>query len=266
MTRKTKKTILYILTCLIIVYSITSRCTSQRSSKCTLQVPASIEIPLFTKTRPEQRITHTGYTVSYNPEWKIPNWVAYELTATEVQGTVPRAEHFTTDPDVKGICADPRDYTDSGYDRGHMAPAADMKWSQQAMDESFYMTNICPQNRNLNRGDWNILEEHTREWASAFQNLYIVCGPIVTDQPKTIGENKVAIPDAFFKVLLCQNNGRWQAIGFLYSNKSGKKSLAQYCRSIDEIESITDIDFFSTLPDSTERIIEASYDLTLWRI
>ena len=240
--------------------------SSHRDKKGSDKKKAGLEIPVYTTPRAEQRIEHLGYTVSYNPDWRLPNWVAYELTADEVLGTYPRAQNFEIDPEVTGVCADPRDYSRSSYDRGHMAPAGDMKWSWQAMQESFYMTNICPQDRNLNSGDWNTLEERARGWATAFEKLYIVCGPIVPDTPQTIGYNKVAVPDAFFKVLLCQNNGKWQAIGFLYDNVAGHRPMSQYCKTIDEIEALTGIDFFPALPDKVENTVEAAYDLSAWRI
>ena len=112
-----------------------------------------------------------------------------------------RTDKFLPDPDVRGAKAYSNDYTKSGYDRGHMAPAADMKWSKQAMAESFYMSNICPQNPNLNRGDWNDLEEKSRQWAKKYGAVYIACGPVYDHgKPKRIGNNKVAVPDAFYKV------------------------------------------------------------------
>lgn len=225
-----------------------------------------LEIPEYVVARSEERIEHFAYTVSYNPEWRIPNWVAYELTAQETQGTEPRAKHFEPDPDVKGVCPETRDYSNSDYDRGHMAPAGDMKWNEQAMRESFYMSNICPQNHNLNDGDWKFIEEKARSWATKFGKLYIVCGPIVSQNPQTIGYAKVAVPDAFFKVFLCKNDGKWQAIGFLCKNEAGHRRLSSYCKSVDEIESLTGIDFFPKLNDKVEAEIEADYELESWGI
>lgn len=112
-----------------------------------------IELPRYTPLRGGQLIRHTGYTVQYDADYKTPQWVAWELTASEAEGTEPRGKKFTPDPQVRGASAQDSDYKGSGYDRGHMAPAADMKWSSQAMKESFYLSNVCPQNRNLNRGD-----------------------------------------------------------------------------------------------------------------
>ncbi len=146
----------------------------------------------------------------------------------------------------------------SGYDRGHMAPAADMKWSKQAMAESFYMSNICPQNPNLNRGDWNDLEEKSRQWAKKYGAVYIACGPVYDHgKPKRIGNNKVAVPDAFYKVILINDSKTPQAIGFLFPNKAGHKPLKKYIVTVDSVEKRTGIDFFPALPDEVENRIEA---------
>jgi endonuclease G len=226
-----------------------------------------IEIPAKITTRQEQIISHLGYTVSYNFDWKIPNWVAYELTKEEVHGTVPRSNKFVPDPKVpSGKSATTNDYKHSGLDRGHMAPAADMQWSQQAMNESFYLSNICPQNGSLNSGIWKTLENKVRGLATQKGNIYIVCGPIVSEQPETIGDNKVAIPDAFFKVLLIKDSNNWHATAFMFANKKGIQTLSTYAMSVDDIEVITGIDFFPALPDSIEQKIESQIDLTKWNI
>ncbi len=227
----------------------------------------NVEIPAKLNNRQEQIITHTGYTVSYNSDWKIPNWVAYELTKEEAEGVAPRNNHFIPDPEVPRMeSATTDDYKNSGWDRGHMAPAGDMKWSEQAMKESFHLSNICPQNRNLNAGIWKDLEEQVRGLAIQKGNIYVVCGPIVSKQPKTIGQNKVAIPDAFFKVLLQNNNGEWSAIAFMFPNESGRKLLSTYAMSVGDMQTITDIDFFPALPDSIEKKIESLVDFTKWNI
>ncbi len=162
------------------------------------------------------------------------------------------------DPDVRGAKAYTGDYTKSGYDRGHMVPAADMKWSKQAMKESFYMSNICPQNPNLNRGDWNDLEEKSRQWAKKYGAVYIACGPIYdTKRPKRIGNNKVAVPHAFYKVILINDKKNPQAIGFIFPNSAGHKPLKKYIVTVDSVEKRTNIDFFPALPDEVENRIEA---------
>lgn len=227
----------------------------------------NVEIPSRIKGRVERIITHKGYRVSYNSEWKIPNWVAYELTDEEVEGEVPRSNKFVPDPMVpKYQTATTDDYKNSGWDRGHLAPAADMKWDPQAMKESFYLSNICPQNHNLNAGVWKDLEEHVRALASQKKHIYVVCGPIVNDESRTIGENKVVVPDAFFKVLLQEENWEIHTIGFIYENKSGRKPMSTYAMTVNEVEEITGIDFFPSLPNKIENAVEDTVDFSKWTV
>lgn len=222
-----------------------------------------LEIPLMHARAGGQILKRTGYTTSYNADYKTPHWVAWELTKKETQGKETRTDKFLPDPDVLGAKAYTTDYTNSGYDRGHMAPAADMKWSRKAMEESFYLSNICPQNPNLNRGDWNDLEEQSRQWARKYGRIYIVCGPIYDGKrPKRIGNNKVAVPDAFYKVILVNDKKDPKAIGFIFPNKAGSKPLKRYAVSVDSVEKRTDIDFFPTLPDEVEDRIEAMSELS----
>lgn len=227
----------------------------------------NIEIPTIMDGRSDRMITHKGYTVSYNYDWKIPNWVAYELTDIEVQGEVPRYDRFKPDPMVpQNVTATTNDYKHSGYDRGHMAPAADMKWDEQAMRESFYLSNICPQNPNLNGGVWKDLEEQVRDLASQKGRIFVVCGPIVNDVSTTIGENKVVVPQAFFKVLLQEEKGEIHTIGFVYENKSGKRPMSTYAMTVDEVEEFTGIDFFPSLPNKIEKKAESVVDFMKWTI
>ena len=153
-----------------------------------------------------------------------------------------------------------------GYDRGHMCPAGDNKWSSEAMDDSFLFTNVCPQAPSLNRGDWNEMEQACRKWAKQYGDIYIVCGPIFYKKSsKTIGKNKVAVPDAFFKVVLCMNPSP-KAIGFIYKNADGNRPKGDYANSVDEVERITGIDFFPSLPDDIEKMVEAKCDVSEWNL
>lgn len=228
----------------------------------------NLEKPALNKNSNEIVIERMGYIVSYNPQTLNPNWVAWELYPEKLVEEVSRYSKFLPDPDVRdNIKVTTYEYTHSGWNRGHMCPAADNKWDSQAMKESFYMTNVCPQNENLNKGDWNDLEEACREWAMN-ESIYIVCGPIFYDEPVYgfIGkEFKIRIPDAFFKVVLKGvESGNPQAIGFIFKNESGNHKLYKYVNSIDQVERITGIDFFPALPDEVENKVEAEYDVKLW--
>lgn len=217
-----------------------------------------LEIPKTIRQRDETIITHTGYTVSYNHHYKTPNWVAWELTRQETTGEEGRTNQFLPDPSLPEPRVEASDYTHSGYDRGHMAPAADMKWSKQAMKESFYMSNICPQNRKLNRDDWGDLEEKCREWAKKYGRVYIACGPIYDKaSPKRIGKHQVAVPDRFFKVMLIYNRKNPIAMGFLFENKAHHQNLKNYMVKVDQVEEETGLDFFSKVPDEVENRIES---------
>lgn len=217
------------------------------------------------KGTPEQILKRTGYVASYNKTTMLPNWVAWHLTAERTEGSAKRSGvDFAEDTEVPEPRATDWDYYNSGYDRGHMCPAADNKWSKKAMEKSFLFTNMCPQNGNLNRGDWNEMEMACRKWAKKYGDLYIVCGPILyKGKHKTIGKNKVVVPEAFFKVVLRTGDDP-QAIGFIYKNTSGNRPKDSYVNTVDEVERITGIDFFPSLPDDVEKKVEAECDLGLW--
>lgn len=224
-----------------------------------------IELARTSKAAGGQVVRHTGFALSYNESWRIPNWVAWELTAEKAKGTVARPQRqFEPDPQIRGRQAEHRDYSRSGYSRGHMAPAGDMKWSERAMNESFYTSNICPQLEELNNGKWKNLEEHTR-WLAKEGTVYICCGPIVAAHPQRIGENRVAVPEQFFKVLCMKRRGRWQAIGFVFRNEKCTGGLDRYALSVDEVEELTGHDFFYNLPDSIEDEIEAKCNWKGWQ-
>lgn len=227
-----------------------------------------LELPERMKGTPERIIKHTGYTLSFNREHNSPNWVAWELTAEETEGTKQRADDFLPDPEVPAphrVTTD--DYKNSGYDRGHMIPAADMKWSAQAMKECFYMSNMCPQNGSLNSGPWSTLEKACRRWAKQEGNIYIICGPVYkTQRPKTIGRDfRISVPDGFFKAVLSVREGHEKAIAFYYANRAGKQPMSATACSVDEIEELTGINCFVALPDEVENKVEASYSLKAWK-
>lgn len=210
-------------------------------------------------------IDYEGFTVYFNQEWHIPVCCVHELTAEETDGQIPREKYFSQDESVTG-CATLDDYKYSGYDRGHMVPAGDMKWSTKAMHDCFYLTNMVPQNGALNSGAWNKLEQKLRDWAKRDESLVIVTGVVVSDEDKeiTIGESNVVVPGMLYKAVLAPKAVPMRAIGFLYPNKKAQGSLTQHVVSIDEIEELSGLDLFSSLPDDVEDVIEATADFKQW--
>ena len=255
----------YILLCfLLTVWGLGGLCFAQ--SFGSRDRGSKLEMPVIRTG--EQVITHIGYTASYNSKTLNPDWVAYELTKEEVQGEYKGKASFCWDPDVKGRKSRREDYkNDQNWDKGHMAPRADMKWSVQAFEESYYLSNICPQNHDLNAGDWLKTENLARRMAEKYGRVWIVCGPVFTcNRYGTLGDNKVWIPDGFFKALLILRNGRYESIGFYMSNESQKNDLKYYVRTVDELESLLHIDMFSDLSDSVEEEIESKYNRSVWGI
>ena len=220
---------------------------------------------ILDKTCPHLLLQRLGYSVSYNKDTKCPNWVAWHLTADHTDGPVKRMSNFYEDDAVPSPRATLEDYKGSGWSRGHMCPAGDNKWDETAMYESFSLVNVCPQNANLNSGLWNRIEMDCRQWAQRFGSVYIVCGPLLYNKEhETIGVNKVVVPEAFFKVILCLQ-GKPKAIGFVVKNNAGTKKKDQYVNSVDEVERITGYDFFPALPDSIEEKVEAYSNIEDWR-
>jgi len=212
----------------------------------------------------EQIIKKKAYIVSYNKDTKIPNWVAWHLTGDHSDGSVGRSNAFYEDEEVPAPRATSEDYRGSGWSRGHMCPAGDNKWDMEAMNQSFSLINVCPQDASLNSGLWNKIEQDCRRWAKKYGDINIVCGPIFLNREhETIGQNKVVVPEAFFKVILCLQ-GKPKAIGYVVRNNGGAKKRDMYVNTVDDVERITGIDFFSALSDSIENVVEAYANLEDW--
>ena len=243
-----------------------------------------------TRQQDGQMLERIAYVTSYNSSTRNPNWVAWRLTREHADGVYPRKGVPYYDDDGKAIGIEafsseivrgnyfvdmqvpaPRqEHSDwrerpAGIDHGHLCPAADCKWDKGAMNQSFLLTNMCPQNHGLNGGDWDKLENKCRAWAKRFGEIYIVAGPIFYDGVKaSFGKNGIAIPDAFFKVVLCLH-GTPKALGFIFPNEDAKHDLDYYVVSVDEVEAITGLDFFSSLDDEVEDAVEAHSDFNLWK-
>ena len=255
-----------------IILSLTLSVLFLTSSKCTdnslndsEQLVDKLLIPEALKNTSEQILERQAYTVSYNKDNKIPNWVAWVLTKDHVDGDIKRPGNaWHEDLDVPTPRANNSDYRRSGWSRGHMCPAGDNKWSETAMYESFLLTNACPQNASLNSGEWNQIEISCRRWAQKYGKLYIVCGPILYRQEHiTIGENKVVVPEAYFKVVMCLE-GTPKGIGFIRKNTDGSKQSDMYVNSIAEVERITGIKFFPKLSSEIAEQVKKKANIKDW--
>lgn len=217
---------------------------------------------------PSQILVRKGYVVSYNKDTRCPNWVAWHLTAAHTQGDVKRPNNaFHEDLDVPEPRVGKNDYRGSGYARGHMCPAGDNKWDEEAMWDTFLMTNMVPQDQNLNDGDWNEIEMKCRQWAKEFGDVYIVCGPLPYKRPwNTIGEKGIVVPNALFKVVLCLSGDAPKAIGFVYKNIAQDNPKSSYANSLKQVERLSGIKFFPSLPPAIREKIENHVNLTDWGI
>ena len=231
------------------------------SSIIHFDILAQLEIPH--ESHPKH-VNHIGYSVHYDKKHRQARWVGYLLTESETIKVAKRSNKFTSDPLIPET-DNAVDYKKSGYDRGHLAPAADMSYSLETMQESFYFSNMSPQNPSFNRGIWKKLEEKTRDWAILYDSIYINVGPILNDSLPSIGPHKVTIPKYYYKVLIdYRKNHPPKAIGFIFENTNSSLPLEHFAVSIDKIEQLTQLDFFHQLPDHIETKLEKEVCISCW--
>ncbi len=208
-------------------------------------------------------VNHVGYAVSYNTKYRQANWVAYILTKKKTEAVVERNNHFIADPFILRS-NNQVDYEKSGYDRGHLAPAADMSYSEVTMKESFYFSNISAQVPGFNRGIWKVLEGQVRSWAVEYDSLYITVGPIYTLDMKAIGPDSLAVPNSYYKTILDNHKGKEKMIGFVMNNEKSDRPLASFSVSVDSIEKLIGIDLYPQLSDELEVFLESQVVLENW--
>lgn len=223
----------------------------------------SPELPAIPKKDQKRVVKHKYYTLLYNEKHEQAEWVAYKLLKKYTEGTAKRQNNFRPDESVSTGSATPADYRNSGYDRGHLAPAADFNISKEAMSETFFMSNMSPQLHEFNAGVWEHLETKVREWVKNRGEIYVVAGPILQDGLPTIGDqNKVSVPKEYFKVIL--DPEKKQMIGFIMQNRMTAKQVPTFAVSVDEIEKRTGLDFFPYLPDDIEAQLESKVKVDDW--
>lgn len=267
MSNKTKTALLSALV-LIIVYGINFYQDKQISDE---QVVKGETVKINTKTfflptsTTGQIVHHNGYSLSYSEKHEQSEWVAYELKKEHLSKNEFKRPYFEIDEAVKSGAASWRNYKKSGYDKGHLCPAGDKRYTKEAHDETFLTSNITPQKHDFNAGLWNRLEQKTRYWASRYDGVFVITGGVLKGNMKSIGEEDVSVPNQFYKVILDFNNGDPKMIAFLMPHKESRSPLYNYVVSVDKLESLTGIDFFPELDDKIEDRIEASNDRKNWR-
>ncbi|WP_396184823.1 DNA/RNA non-specific endonuclease [Flavobacterium sp.] len=211
-----------------------------------------------------QIVKHDYYSLSYNEKYEQAEWVAYELKKSYVRSSNFDRPYFIEDPKVKTRSADWRNYKKSGYDKGHLCPAGDMEFEINAYNDTFFTSNISPQIHDFNGGIWKRLEQKVRYWATKYDGVYVITAGVLQPNLKTIGQEKVLVPNYFYKILLDNSDGEYKMIAFLVPNEKSDKPLYSFVVSVDSIEKITGIDFFPKLENKTENRLEKSSDYKAW--
>jgi len=228
------------------------------------------DVNFYPKGADGQLVEHRYYSLMYNEDMEQADWVAYKLSRNSLaMPNVDRQRRFNVDPKVKTRSAKHSDYSHSGYTRGHMAPAGDMAFNKEAMKQSFFMSNMSPQTKELNAGIWNNLEQNVRDWAFANREIYVVTGPVFYDnKPQRIGKNQVAVPDAFYKAILDYDGTEKKAVGFLIPHEDSDDHLHKFAVSIEELEEQVGLDFFSDVYSdvSEEEEIESQFSKRKWKV
>jgi endonuclease G, mitochondrial len=210
-------------------------------------------------------IRHRYYTLLYSEEHEQALWVAYKLEAHQTKGNTRRQDDFRPDPSVPTGSATPEDYRGSGYSRGHLAPVADFRFDPQAMNETFFMSNMSPQTHQMNAGIWNDLEQQVRYWLGRDRQFYIVSGPLLKKGLPKIGQqNRVSVPEQYYKIIVDIQEPEIKAIAFLMPNRDSKEPFEKFVVSIDELETLSGLNFFPQLPDAFEESLESQITLKLW--
>lgn len=226
-----------------------------------------IQSPIYGSFEPKSAgeiVKHTYYSLSYSEDNEQAFWVYYQLTPESINGGQSRTDDFRADPMVSTGSATLDDYKSSGYDRGHLCPAADMALNKTSMSESFFLSNMSPQLPGFNRGIWSSVEDQVRKWAIQFDGLDIATGPIFKDNIGKIGPDEVTVPGYYYKVLYSEK--KQIMVGLILANASSSKSIDQFFVKVDDIENLTGIDFFSGLPDQIENKLEGNIDNTRWKL
>lgn len=211
-------------------------------------------------------IKHTFYEIGFNTKYKLPAWTFYSLTKKHLElANLERSGSFVKDPLLNVEQAKSTDYTASGYDKGHLVPCEDMSFDENAMHETFYYTNCAPQTTELNRGEWKMLEELSRNWGKEYGEVIVISGPVFGKNMKNIGASKIPVPNLFYKIIIRHETQTYKAISFILPNVTTPiNGLQNYVCSVDSVEKLTGLDFFTDLPDNLEEQFESVSNTKDW--
>ncbi|MBC7525310.1 MAG: DNA/RNA non-specific endonuclease [Flavobacterium sp.] len=255
------KIILTLILCVALLDCKNSNFNKENSNQKTA---VSTEFNFLPTSNTKEIVVHDFYTLSYNEKYEQAEWVAYKLSSDMVSQHHFKRPFFIDDPRVESRSASWKNYKNSGFDKGHLCPAGDMKFSEKAFDDTFFTSNISPQKHDFNDGIWNTLESKVRYWAVKYNEIYVITGGILNNNLQTIGREKVAVPNYFYKVLLTNSGGEYKVIAFLVPAVNNTEPLYKFVVSVDSIEKVTGIDFFPRLNDTLENTLERNSDYKKW--
>ncbi|MEB8346712.1 DNA/RNA non-specific endonuclease [Flavobacteriaceae bacterium KMM 6898] len=210
-------------------------------------------------------VDHSYYSLSYNERYEQAEWVAYELKKEYLTYDDRKRPYFIVDPLVRTKSADWRNYKRSGFDRGHLCPAGDMRFSEMAYNQTFYTSNISPQENAFNGGVWNRLEQKVRYWTKAYGSVFVVTGGVLEKGLQEIGDEDVAVPKYFYKIVVKGDGENLQVLAFLMPHEESKLPLEKFVVPVDSLEMMTGIDFFAKLPDTQEDSLEKKVFIKGWK-
>lgn len=210
-------------------------------------------------------VEHDHFSLSYHETYEQAEWVAYTLHKDHLTNDDRKRPYFIEDPKVPTKSADWRNYRGSGYDRGHLCPAGDRRFSEYAYNETFYTSNITPQDKEFNAGVWNRLEQQVRYWAKRYGTLFVVTGGVLEQDLPHIGDEDVAVPKSYYKMISRGSGANLKVVAFLIPHRESPAQLRQFLVPVDQLERITGIDFFKNLPHTIQDSIESKVDSEGWK-
>lgn len=215
-------------------------------------------------------VNHKAYTLGYNEDHEQAAWTFHILTRESTVGQASRSGiDFMPDSKVSTSSALSSDFTRTGYDRGHLVPAGDFKCCQDLLRDTFWVSNLTPQNPDCNRNIWNNLEQQTRNWARKKGEVFVFTGPVLKNGLKKIGKyNRISIPENLYKIILYIDHDdveKSQVKAFMMPNESNLGfNFNRFKVSVDEVEKATGLDFLAPLADNLENRLEETISTDRW--